>query len=270
MYDLLLQVNICCIIFIAYLWAILSTPSFITHKLERKRFSLIAIASFQIILSVSLFILFCFRNTAMTDFTFMALLVIAILSVAEWLLSFSIHRDRRIFSFFIFIIIYCLCLAFSTEFKKILTPPPGVVVARTIIIKSSIADDIKLKVRSNGVDIREEIENYIQVYFSQKNASILLTTSEDNYLEFSITGLKGEILTDKNLWEKIQVCIHYYENNEKINIVIMFDGQYSAGIGPPSIESYLDMEPKFRYQLDNYTKAMLVKLKHHLIKSHSI
>jgi len=111
----------------------------------------------------------------------------------------------------------------------------------------------------NEIDFKSVIPRFLSSYFTKDSIKIDYLAKSKSFVEVIIRGLKGEVLPSSTLWEKLQlVFIKSGMHPNDLELIVMADGQLSAGIGeyPPDTQFTRDMEPEYSESLTNYAKKI--------------
>lgn len=92
--------------------------------------------------------------------------------------------------------------------------------------------------------------------------------NEADYLEVTVSRMKGQVMSSPEYWEKLSLSIEVKPSENGWQLVCFFNGQYASGMGtrPPADGSYYLMEKDYRPQLDKYADKVLSSLQQHLEK----
>ena len=118
----------------------------------------------------------------------------------------------------------------------------------------------RLKVPSDLV--MEQVLNWIRTFYQQKG-QFALRKQEHRRLHIDVDGMKKEILSSENFWEKITLLLIQSGTGNDTVLYIVLDASYASGLGstapPPS--SYRSMENKFSNETALYADKLTVELK---------
>jgi hypothetical protein len=80
---------------------------------------------------------------------------------------------------------------------------------------------------------------------------------------FRVDNLRGEIVSDSRLWEKLEGTLFMNSAGDKVLLFLEMGGQYAAaGLGnvPPNADAFRDLEPRYAKQLATYSSHLLQEL----------
>ena len=108
---------------------------------------------------------------------------------------------------------------------------------------------------------------YFKAYYSKIGAQFHPIDNEVDSIGFSVDKMKRQIITEKKLWEKIQISLDFLQDESRITLRCYIDGQFSSGIGSiaPKWKNYKDMEPIYSDQLTIYASQILFDLKNYIL-----
>lgn len=113
---------------------------------------------------------------------------------------------------------------------------------------------------SNG----DEIIKFLESKYKVEGAVVKKLSSEQNYAEVIIEGLRGKVIEQQKNWERLQVSFIVSANEKGQEVRLLLDGQYAAGLNQPPISGYSDMEPTYSKALQLYAASLLASLKDHV------
>ena len=105
-----------------------------------------------------------------------------------------------------------------------------------------------------------DIESYIHNRYGSVGVVVTITGQSDNHLSIVLRQLRGEVILGKKHWEKLQIFILIAEMDDSRRTHLIIDGQYASGFLQPPDSAYLDMEPRFSGQLQEYGSALLISM----------
>lgn len=108
------------------------------------------------------------------------------------------------------------------------------------------------------------IARFLEAYFGEKKAVVKTVAVEDGYVEAFIENIRGEVISGKNFWERLQASIVLADKGPSIEIRLFLDGQFAAGLNPPPLTAFSDMEPTHSKELHIYAGAFLTSMKRYL------
>ena len=136
--------------------------------------------------------------------------------------------------------------------KKIARSKPS---DTTVLVKRSISGD--------------QLLDQLESYYSKFQGSLSTLNSDDDFLEIIVKNIKGVVIEDEMLWEKLQITIFINEDRGAAKLAFIFDGQFAPGIGktPPRNSAYRDIEPTYAKDLLNHIQEVVVALKKNIRKN---
>jgi hypothetical protein len=119
------------------------------------------------------------------------------------------------------------------------------------------------KFNFNNNNINEDFLQFLNSYFSKKNASIATIQNEKFIVEVRVRGLRGEIIKGNEDWEIIQIFFIPSFTSVESHLTFIVDGSLSSGIGkyPPDTQFTNSMDPKYKGNLEEYAKVMATSFK---------
>lgn len=117
------------------------------------------------------------------------------------------------------------------------------------------------KISIDGAQVTE----FFDKHFGPKKTSIAKVAIEDHYVEVILSDLRGEVIEEKNYWERLQSSILVADRGEFIELRLLLDGWFAAGLNPPPITAFSDMEPVHSKSLQVYAGQLLSSLKQFLL-----
>ena len=87
-----------------------------------------------------------------------------------------------------------------------------------------------------------------------------ITSLSDNWLALTVRHLRGEVIADKQYWERLQVIVAREPVKQTLTLRLILDGRYGSGLAPPSEMGYVDMEPVYTSYLNEYGKSLVLAI----------
>ena len=106
----------------------------------------------------------------------------------------------------------------------------------------------------------EKIKQYLSTRFSQKHASVVVTSVSPNWVALTVGNLRSEVIPDAKYWERLQIMVVLDREQDILRTRLILDGQYASGLRPPSDQGYIDMEPAYTSYLLKYGQAMVLAI----------
>lgn len=92
--------------------------------------------------------------------------------------------------------------------------------------------------------------------YEDRGAKVTLTAKTESWLSLVVRGLKREVIPTQAYWERLQVFIFLEKLANAARVRLVLDGKYGPGLSQPSELAYVDMEPTYTSQLNEYGKAL--------------
>lgn len=114
----------------------------------------------------------------------------------------------------------------------------------------------------------EDIKKFFEEYYKIKSAKVEVIDITNRRLQLHINHLKGQIISNENFWEDLEISIYLDRQQNDTILDLHFDGNFAPGLGdmPPKDGTFKSMEPKFSKRLNEYGGMLIVELKSHLTK----
>jgi hypothetical protein len=118
--------------------------------------------------------------------------------------------------------------------------------------------------------LAESVPAFLESFMRPAKPLQLLSTEAD-FVEVIVRGLRGQVIRDGPDWEKLK-CTFALTPGEKDRpsmLRVILDGQIASGLGdyPQDSAFTRDMEPEFYKSLAEYTSGLADSLSKHLVKS---
>ncbi|GLH81585.1 hypothetical protein SSBR45G_64940 [Bradyrhizobium sp. SSBR45G] len=117
--------------------------------------------------------------------------------------------------------------------------------------------------RGNQLPNSDKIMDFLDQRFAARKARFVRDPVFPGIVPFRVDRLRGEIVTDSKMWEKIEGTLFMNQEGDRILLFLEIGGQYAAaGLGdtPPSSDAFRDLEPRYAKQLAEYSTLLLQEL----------
>ncbi|MEL6169869.1 MAG: hypothetical protein AAFR35_14365 [Pseudomonadota bacterium] len=94
----------------------------------------------------------------------------------------------------------------------------------------------------------------------EENGKVEFLTRSSNYVEVIVSGRKGIVIDDGNLWERVQIAASLTETDNQSTVRVFVDGMVASGAGsspPPNSRFTTSMEPTHAQELNEFSKMFL-------------
>lgn len=119
----------------------------------------------------------------------------------------------------------------------------------------------------NRIPDSGKVMGLLEQHFVARKAQFVRDPVYPGIVPFRVDNLRGEIVTDSQLWEKLEGTLFITRDGDRILLFLAIGGQYAAaGLGglPPSADAFRDLEPRYAKQLANYSNQLLQELQGNL------
>ncbi len=124
-------------------------------------------------------------------------------------------------------------------------------------------DNLEDKPSARDKSLNAHITKFVLEYFEERGGDIEFRNVEDGYIEVVVSGLKDEVI--RRHWERLRISLVFFTRTGGDKVRCIIDGQYASGFTQPtSASAYLDMEPRYSQELNQYARHFLKNLKGHL------
>lgn len=183
--------------------------------------------------------------------------------------------DERIEAVRIHMQTYCIdwdLQSVQGEVRKVDGMSCKMVGERTLITKTLTAEAANAIANSSLTRVSEisfngaRIAEFFDRHFGPKNVAIKKVAIEDQYVEVILSGLRGEVIEGTKYWERLQSSVLVADRGDYFELRLLLDGQFAAGLNPPPITAFSDMEPVYSKSLQVYAGQLLASLKEYLLE----
>lgn len=115
----------------------------------------------------------------------------------------------------------------------------------------------------------DKVMSLLEQRFAARQGRFVRDPVYPGVVPFRVDNLRGEIVSDSRLWEKLEGTLFMNLQGDKLLLFLEMGGEYAAGgLGgrPPSEEAFRDLEPLYAKQLANYSNQLLQELQESLGK----
>lgn len=135
------------------------------------------------------------------------------------------------------------------------------------IIDTLIAAEI-VRQNENKDEVGLKVMNSITLSFlSLRYKNYRVIEERPGYLYIKPEVAQGGVLPYHDFWEDIEIKIFSSVSDGLLDIVLVIDGRFAAGLRPPAAKSdYVDFEIGFGKEIDQYTKSLASSLNGFIIR----
>ena len=106
-----------------------------------------------------------------------------------------------------------------------------------------------------------KIARFLSERYEHKGSTFNITSMSDRFLAGTVKGVKREVISDRNYWERLQIIVVFDEERDRIRTRLILDGRYAGGLAAPDDHAYGDMEPTYTDYLVEYGQRLILAIR---------
>ena len=133
---------------------------------------------------------------------------------------------------------------------------------------ASLADTANVSARGLPSSLSVAAPTFLRQMFSTSSANLEFLTTDDDFVEVVVRGLRGHVIQGGSDWEKLQLQLALTGGKVSPTLRVTADGDLSSGIGgyPPDSSFTRSMEPQYKGPLSDFAKKLANDLRSHLVQ----
>lgn len=134
------------------------------------------------------------------------------------------------------------------------------------VASAATAPWYRLRFGSAPRTLENTVPGVLRLFLSPAPAELDFLTTEPDFVEVIVRGIRGQVIRGGRDWERLQLTIAVTGSGNQRMLRVTADGRLASGLGgyPSDSQFTRDMEPQYSMNLSEYTKRFARSLRNHL------